>query len=113
MPKLKDLAAVASNPELLSLFGIAVKRAAYTILATANPPADQTAWAKRVLGDAGQPGRAEWYASRVLEGSLVDNAQLRDLVDTMLSTGVPIDVPDNTFLTFVQPWVLRFAAANI
>jgi hypothetical protein len=90
-----------------------VKRAAYVIIADATAAAPATAWAKRVLGDPGQPGRAEWYASRVLEGSLVDNAQLRDLVDTWLATGVPIDIPDAQFVGLVAPWVQRFAAANI
>jgi hypothetical protein len=118
MPKLNELSSVASNTELLSMFAIAIKRAAYVILASQNPPALDSAWAKRVLGDAGFPGRAEWYASRALEGALVDNQVFRDAIDAALAARAqgqefaPI-LSDAQFVGLVQTWVVRFAAQSI
>jgi hypothetical protein len=113
MPKLKDLADVAANPELLTLFEIAVKRSAYQIVADTGATAPQQAWAKRVLGDPGLPGRANWYASRILEGALVESQSFRDAVDASLSAGTPVSLTDAQFIGLVTPWVARFAAQNI
>jgi hypothetical protein len=113
MPKLTQLADVAEKTELLSLFKIAVKRAAYVAIADPSGTAQQKSWAKRVLGSVGQPGQADWYASRVLEGSLVDNAQLRTLIDASLANGTPIEMPDAAFVALVDIWVQRFAALDI
>jgi hypothetical protein len=110
--KLNEIAEAAGNSKLNGLFEIAIKRAAFTILADLNSPAPLIAWAKRAHFEFGVP-RTSWYASRVLEGALNESSTFRDAVALAMTAGDTSSMDDATFVALVSTWVQRFAAAGI
>lgn len=110
--KLKDLAAVADNAELLSIFKIAIKRAAYVALIDPQSPVPLVAWAMRARFDKNDQ-RADWYAGLVLEGALVEDAQFRAYVEASLEKPGSANMSDAALITLVTTWVQRFAARDI
>lgn len=110
MPTLKESAQVAGTSELLSLFIISVKRAAHAIVQNPASTDPLKAWAKRVYGDPGSVGRAEWYASRMLEGAIFESP---GFIDAALAQGPITTLPDATVNQVVDTWAARFAAQAI
>jgi hypothetical protein len=109
--KLEDFVTAAGDAQLLNLFKIAVKRAAFTLLATPGTPQPLLDWAKRARLTL-KDDRSDWYAGLILEGALNEDQAFRDAVAVKIAGG-EATLADSQFVTLVNTWVQRFAAAGI
>lgn len=112
MAQLKALADIANNAQLLSVLQVAVRRAAIAIIANPQASADEKSWAKRAHYEA--VSKAPWYASRILEGALWENAQVRDALYAAYQAGQQeVQIDDAVLIALVNTWVGRFVANYI
>jgi hypothetical protein len=111
MPQLKDLEQITQNSLLNSIFTSAIKRAAQQAIIDPNSTAQVKAWAQRAHFEFGVE-RSGWYATRVIEGALIENATFRNLIDAWIANPGSVSMLDQDLVAIVAVWVPRFAAAG-